>query len=348
MPAAAFNRSLIGLGGWVTDQKRELVDRGAHSVRPAASPLPLAQSELSPVWLLGGVSLESVFGMLLHCPVVEHEAGHVLITPESEQRTLYLVLRGSLEVHLDADLSEPVAKLEAGQSAGEISVIDARPASAYVVTAEPSRLLAVDEATSWRLIANSHPFSFNLLLLLAQRMRASNRQLSATTQQSRLHERQAITDALTGLYNRRWLDQRLPRLIARHQRAHRPLCLLAVDIDHFKRFNDDFGHATGDVVLATVARTVLEQLRPSDLAARYGGEEFFVVLPDTPLEGALIAAERLRSRIAATRPHGVERTTTVSIGVAELLPSEDASALQIRADKKLYLAKSSGRDRVEG
>ena len=329
----------------MTDQTRGVVNVGASPALVAAA--PLQQSELAPVWLLEGVSLESVFGMLVHCPVVEHEAGYLLITPASEQRTLFLLLRGALEVHLEADLSDPVARLEAGQSVGEISVIDARPASAYVVTAEPSRLLAVDEATSWRLIANSHPFSFNMLLLLAQRMRASNQQISATTQRSRLHEREAITDALTGLYNRRWLDQRLPRLIARHQRAQRPLSLLAIDIDHFKHFNDDFGHATGDLVLAAVARTVLEQLRPSDLAARYGGEEFFVVLPDTSLEGALVAAERVRARIAAARPNGVERATTVSIGIAELMPSEDASSLQSRADKMLYLAKAKGRNRVE-
>lgn len=335
-----------------TDQKSHVVSERAMAV-PAASPVargplaPLEQSELASVWLLDGVSLESVFGMLVHCSVVEHEAGHVLIAPTRSERTLFLLLRGSLEVHLEADLSVPVAKVEAGQSVGEISVIDARPASAYVVTAEPSRLLAIDEATFWRLIANSHPFSFNLLMLLAQRMRASNEQLSATAHRSRLHEREAITDALTGLYNRRWLDQRLPRLIARHLRAQRPLSLLAVDIDHFKRFNDDFGHATGDRVLALVATTVLEQLRPTDLAVRYGGEEFFVVLPETPLEGALIAAERLRARIAAACAPSVERAVTVSIGVAQLAPPEDAAALLARADQKLYVAKSSGRNRVE-
>jgi diguanylate cyclase (GGDEF)-like protein len=297
--------------------------------------------------LLDGVSLESVFGMLVHCPVVEHDAGFVLITPTRGERTLFLLLRGSLEVHLEADLSVPVAKVEAGDSVGEISVIDTRSASAYVVTAEASRLLAIDEGTFWRLIANSHPFSFNLLKLLAQRMRSSNQQLSATAQRSRLHEREAITDALTGLYNRRWFDQRLPRLIARHLRASRPLSLLAIDIDYFKRINDDFGHATGDRVLAMVAATVLEQLRPTDLAVRFGGEEFFVVLPETPLDGAVIAAERLRARIASVRVQGVERVTTVSIGVAQLGLTEDGAALCERADQRLYLAKSRGRDRVE-
>jgi diguanylate cyclase (GGDEF)-like protein len=313
----------------------------------ATRPAPLAQSELESVWLMGGVALESVFGMLMHCPVVEHEPHHVLLSPERSERSLYLVLSGSLEVHLEPDLTEAVAKIPAGQSVGEMSVLDARPASAYVVTAERSRLLSIDETTFWRLISASHPFSVNLLLLLTQRVRNNNQQLSATTQQRRLLEREATTDALTALYNRRWLDQRLPRLVARHVRAAHPLSLLLVDIDHFKRFNDEFGHIVGDLVLSTVAQVVLQQVRPTDLAARYGGEELVVVLPETPLEGARVAAERLRLRIADTRAEGVSRSITVSIGAAQLAPGEDAISLINRADQKLYLAKSRGRDRVE-
>ncbi len=308
---------------------------------------PLLQSELEPVWLLGGVSLESVFGLLVHCPVVEHEVGVVVISPERDERTMYLVLRGSLDVYLERELTDPVARLAAGQSVGELAVIDARRASAYVVTAEPARLLAIDEATFWRMVPASHAFAINLLVLLAQRMRANNQQLSASVQRSRMLEREAITDALTGLYNRRWLDQRLPRLVARHVRAERPLSLLMLDIDHFKRFNDEFGHATGDLVLSTVARVVSAQVRPTDLAVRYGGEEIVVVLPETPLEGGRVAAERLRRTIAAARPQELERAITVSIGVATLMHGEDGLALLERADQKLYEAKARGRDRVE-
>ncbi len=314
---------------------------------PAHSPRPLSQQELEPVWLLGGVSIESVFGLLMHCPVVEHEAGVVLISPQRSERTMYLVLRGALDVYLERE-HDPVARLPLGQSVGELSVIDARRASAYVVTAEPARLLAVDEATFWRLVSASHPFAVNLLLLLAQRMRANNQQLSASVQRSRMLEREANTDALTGLYNRRWLDQRLPRLVSRHQRALRPLSLLLLDVDHFTRFNDDFGHVIGDLVLSTVARVVSEQVRPTDLAVRYGGEEIVVVLPETAFEGAHIAAERLRRMIAAARPSELERAITVSIGIATLAQGEDALALLERADQKLYLAKARGRDRVEG
>jgi len=312
-----------------------------------APPRPLEQGELTGVWLFAGVALESVFGLLMHCTVVEAPPRTLLIHPDQEARILYLILRGTLEVHLEPELTHVVATLARGQSAGELSVIDARRASAHVVAAEPSRLLAIDEATFWRLVEVSHAFSVNLLLLLAERMRANNQQLSASVRRGRLLEQEAVTDALTGLHNRRWLDQHLPRLVARHVRAGRPLSLLLLDIDHFKRFNDELGHAAGDAVLATVAQTVSVQVRPTDLAARYGGEELVVVLPDTPLEGGRVAAERVRIRVAAARAKEVDRSVTVSIGLATLQPEEDASALLRRADEKLYLAKSRGRNRVE-
>lgn len=324
-----------------TDAKRDAA--GEREPDPA----PLDQSELEPVWLMGGVSLESVFGLLMHCGVVEHTARHVLISPERDDRVLYLLLRGALEVHLDPELSEPVARLEAGESVGEISVIDARRASAYVITAEPSRLLAVDETTFWRLVAASHAFASNLLFLLAQRMRANNRQLSASARRKRVLEREALTDALTGLYNRRWLEQRLGRLVGRHLRAGRPLSVMMLDIDHFKRFNDEFGHAMGDQVLAIVGKTVMDQMRPTDMAVRYGGEELVVILPDTPLDGARAAAERLRERIARTQLPNLTRTITVSIGLSGLEHDDDARLLLARADGRLYAAKAAGRDRVE-
>lgn len=315
--------------------------------RLSRGPLPLAQRELEAVCLLGGVSLESVFGLLSRCAVLEPPAGTVLISPERDERLLYMVLQGALAVYLEPSLSDPIARLAAGQSVGEIAVIDARRASAYVVTTEPSRLLAIDESTFWRLISVSHAFAANLLHVLAQRMRVNNAQLTASVERGRVLERDALTDALTGLHNRRWLDQRLPRLIARHTRSARPLSLMLLDIDHFKRFNDDYGHLAGDQVLALVGERLLAQLRPTDLAARYGGEEFIVVLPDTGLEGARVAAERLRSEIAKVRAAGVDRPIKLSAGMATLEAGDNASVLIERADEKLYLAKSRGRDRVE-
>jgi diguanylate cyclase (GGDEF)-like protein len=129
--------------------------------------------------------------------------------------------------------------------------------------------------------------------------------------------------------------------------ARKPLSLLLLDIDHFKRFNDDFGHAVGDQVLALVAQTVEKSLRPTDLAARYGGEELVVILPETPLEGARIAAERVRAAIGASKLPSVPRQITISIGAATLAEGQNAEELLKCADERLYLAKERGRNRVE-
>jgi diguanylate cyclase (GGDEF)-like protein len=178
-------------------------------------------------------------------------------------------------------------------------------------------------------------------------MRANNRQLSESVERSRHLEREANTDVLTGLLNRRWLDSSLPRFIARHTHGQKPLSLLLLDIDYFKRFNDDHGHAVGDAVLALVAQTVEKCLRPTDLAARYGGEELVVVLPETPLAGARIAAERVRASISTLKLPDVDRSISVSIGVSSLGDGDRAESMLARADQCLYLAKERGRNRVE-
>lgn len=135
---------------------------------------------------------------------------------------------------------------------------------------------------------------------------------------------------------------------AQATRSHRPLAFVLLDIDYFKRLNDTWGHDAGDRALAAVGEALRSHLRDSDLAARSGGEEFAVLLPDTPVEGALRVAEELRRAIAEI-DLGLERTTmTASFGVAVLgLHADDAHALMQAADRALYAAKRSGRDRVE-
>lgn len=162
----------------------------------------------------------------------------------------------------------------------------------------------------------------------------------------------AATDSLTGLANRRRLDQVLRQEWARAQRNRTPLAVLMVDVDHFKAFNQRHGHAGGDHALREVARTIeLSIRRPADLAARYGGEEFQVVLPETELAGARLLAERIRLSVEALPPFGGdERPITVSIGIGlhEAGTQHDLTRVLGAADEALYRAKANGRNRVEG
>lgn len=169
-----------------------------------------------------------------------------------------------------------------------------------------------------------------------------------------LHSRtkqMAITDALTGLHNNRYFKQVFPQEMARSRRFSKPLSLLMLDIDHFKKINDTFGHPKGDQVLAVIGKILAGSLRAADYSFRYGGEEFSVVLPETPLEGAFRVAETLREKIR-TMPSPLmvgeaSRPVTVSIGVASF-PNDTNVADQLlkHADYCLYKAKQQGRDRI--
>jgi diguanylate cyclase (GGDEF)-like protein len=183
--------------------------------------------------------------------------------------------------------------------------------------------------------------------MLARRMKHSNAAIVENARERERFERAASVDALTGVFNRRWLDEKLPRFVSRHVFDRTPLSVLAIDVDHFKTYNDTYGHAAGDAVLRTLARTLDTSLRPGDTVARYGGEEFVVILPGTGRTGARTAAERVRVRVREM-PVGELPPMRVSIGVAELALSDSPGSLLERADAALYLAKNTGRDRVEG
>lgn len=162
----------------------------------------------------------------------------------------------------------------------------------------------------------------------------------------------AITDQLTGLYNRRFLDAQLASLVQRAECGGDILAVMAIDIDHFKRCNDTFGHAVGDDVLREFAARVASNVRPSDLACRMGGEEFLVIMPRTNGDIACVAAERLRRVICSGPfrtprvPHPLE--VTASIGVATFSSGDTPDTLVHRADEALYEAKRAGRNRVVG
>lgn len=163
-------------------------------------------------------------------------------------------------------------------------------------------------------------------------------------------ERQAITDSLTGVFNRRHFFELADYEMGRAERYRRPLALILLDVDHFKVVNDVFGHVVGDSVLAGVAKQLCAELRQSDILARYGGEEFVVLLPETELGRASDAAERLRKAIVRQEfkmnQGGV--STTISLGVVCMSPDQPISLDRLleRAEKALATAKNTGRNRV--
>ena len=154
-------------------------------------------------------------------------------------------------------------------------------------------------------------------------------------------------DALTGVKNRAAMNNALHREIELAHRQNSDLSIVVVDVDHFKRINDQFGHSAGDEVLCQIARALEECVRCSDMVFRYGGEEFVALLSYTDLEGAAKLAERVREKVAKLEIPVIDgQQISASLGVTTLLPSDDGASLFNRSDKALYRAKQSGRNRV--
>jgi two-component system cell cycle response regulator len=160
----------------------------------------------------------------------------------------------------------------------------------------------------------------------------------------------AITDSLTGLYNRHFLDAHLNNMVNSSINNKKSFSVMILDMDHFKAVNDTYGHDVGDEILKALTKRIIDSIRSSDLAARIGGEEFMVLLPETNIADAYILADRMRAKIG-TAPfvvsHEIELTKTISIGIAELnLSGDNAAAMIKRADNALYEAKNTGRNKV--
>ena len=177
--------------------------------------------------------------------------------------------------------------------------------------------------------------------VLAHELEKSNRKLSEIS----------FEDSLTGLYNRRYLFEYIDKEVSRAERYGRHFSILLFDIDYFKRVNDSHGHHAGDLVLRRVSEILKRIKRETDIAVRYGGDEFVVVLPETDLKQSLIFAERLRDTIERTDTSVVGHTIriTISVGITTYIPGKTGTAhecLMDVADKALYDAKKSGRNRV--
>jgi diguanylate cyclase (GGDEF)-like protein len=188
-----------------------------------------------------------------------------------------------------------------------------------------------------------------LSFALVDRIREVRRERAQLREQKRRLIELSTTDELTGLYNKRWYSSKLSGEIDHSHRLGLPLSLIMIDVDHFKKFNDSHGHATGDTVLAELGRVIINTTRETDIPCRYGGEEFAVILPGSDLKNTLVIAERLRLNFCACRfatPQHGKIGASISLGVSQLTVDDNEGTLFERTDRALYQAKSLGRNRV--
>ena len=308
------------------------------------------RSLLEGLELFHGVDPNDVQDALQRCDRRDIAAAELLLSPGTRNENVFIVLSGSLNVHVGSVDTPPLATMEAGACVGEMSIIEDRDPSAFVVAAAPTHLLVIHQTVLWEMVHASHEFAKNLLIVLSERVRSHNRVIADSVGELRKFERHAKTDALTGLNNRHSMEEVFNREIQRCRRDGQPVSLVMIDVDNFKVFNDRFGHMAGDRALSAVASILRHQFRPRDLLVRYGGDEFAVLLPEIDQAMALTIAERVRESVCGNTGNGsdslVQIPVEISMGVAELLAEGDLTSLLRAADEALYRAKRAGRNTV--
>ncbi|KPK40183.1 MAG: hypothetical protein AMJ69_03270 [Gammaproteobacteria bacterium SG8_47] len=283
---------------------------------------------------------------------------------ESEKRELEEFLKeltlnlDEIDGHLQDSSARQQASLEDGRQLNdaveaemqgiEESVNSATELSSLKAQIE-GRLVAIKEhMTTFREAEDSR---FEHASDEVQRLQGTITQMERETTELRERikqaRRDALLDVLTGLPNRLAYEERLAQELARTQRYGNPLSLLVLDVDHFKRINDTYGHSAGDKVLKVIGEVLAKNVRATDFIARYGGEEFVVLAPETDTQAGLAAADKLRQAVSACEFHyrGERVGITLSCGIAQCAPDEGAQSLFERADRALYRAKSAGRNR---
>ena len=300
--------------------------------------------------LFKDVNIESIESYLESCRKKNFFKGDILISPKIANNHIFLLLEGNLTIHLDSIDNPPLDTIEPGECVGEMSLIEKKHPSAYVIASKNSVLFEINHDTIWSIMNASHGVAYNLLNILSGRLRRGNCILIDTMKIQQQSEHFASIDPLTGMRNRRWLNKMFKRELQRCRKANLPATLIMLDLDHFKLFNDQYGHLAGDQALLALACQLRENLRPTDLTARFGGEEFVILLPQTELAEAFSIAERLRKKIAEAgvliknkRHYNI---ITASFGIAQMKIGDSLDTLLSSADEAMYRAKKQGRNCV--
>ena len=305
------------------------------------------RSLLESIKLFQGVEADSISDLLPRCDRIDVKQGQVLLAPEAKNNSIYVVLSGQLQARLGSMDSPTVSDLTPGDCAGELSLVEDRDPSTYVVAVEDSHLMIISHELLWQMVDRSHEFAKNILVVISDRVRSDSKFIAESIGTLKQAERNAVTDALTGLGNRHWMQDMFERELTRSRTDHGQLCVMMIDVDRFKEINDEYGHIIGDQILAATADALRHHLRPTDLIARFGGDEFSVLLPGTTLQRATITANRLRTSLANYHRPGHPSSVTVSIGLTSASDTDNLDSLLHRADEALYTAKENGRNCVE-
>ncbi|MBN2160479.1 MAG: diguanylate cyclase [Spirochaetes bacterium] len=288
---------------------------------------------------------------------LEIDEGNVLFREGDPGNQLFIVMGGSVasSIRLPDGGDREIALFRPGNFFGEMSIFENAPRSATCFCREKSALLGLHEKDFYRMIKREPGIAtkimYRMLNITTQRLRDTGEFLSDMVHWGDAASRRAITDELTGAYNRRYLDDALASQFERAKNGGMPLTLIMVDLDYFRAINESYGHEAGDRCIVEVVRVFGRAMREGDILARFGGDEFTVLLPDTPAETGRGIAESVRKDVEAMdfleQYRGPVKKLTLSMGIASYPEHADnLKTLRERADQALYAAKEGGRNRA--
>lgn len=288
---------------------------------------------------------------------VKVSSGSVLFRQGDAGNELYIVRRGSVatSISLPDGESREIAVFKSGDFFGEMSIFENAPRSATCTAREDSVLFMLHQNSIFKIIEN-HPetaqkIMYRMLNITTQRLRNTGDFLFDMVQWGDKARKRAITDEMTGVYNRRFLDDSLHQYLEEARKSGEPLVLVMVDLDYFRQINEQYGHETGDGVIRDVVEVFKRHLHDKNIIARYGGDEFTFLLPGVGKERALSLCDAIRADVenleTLSRFDGSIKKVTTSQGLASFPESaDDIDSLKKMADNALYRAKEEGRNRV--
>jgi diguanylate cyclase (GGDEF)-like protein len=288
---------------------------------------------------------------------LEKEADEVLFKEGDEGNELFIVMTGKVAsyVMLPKGIKREIAEFKPGDFFGEMSIFENTHRSATCYTKEKCMLLSLRERDLFELILYDPEIAikimYKMLNITADRLLDRSEFLSDMVQWGEEARKRAITDELTGIYNRRFLDDSLMDYFEKAKNSGKPLSLIMLDIDNFKDYSAIFNQKQINNIILEVASVFKKYLSENDIAARYGGDEFTVIMPDTDLKSAFHVAEKIRISVGGLQlPNALKKNIhqiTISQGIASYPENaDDLDTLKVKADKALYKAKLEGRDRV--
>jgi diguanylate cyclase (GGDEF)-like protein len=312
---------------------------------------------LSKVGVFSLLTTEEIASVARHLSTVSLAAGQTLFREGDAGNELYILAHGAaaVSIRLPDGGDHEIARFRPGDFFGDMSIFDNAPRSASCTAVETSELYSLSK-DAFSNVIEQHPtialkIMYRMLNITTQRLRGTSEFVSEMVQWGEGARKRAVTDELTGVYNRRFLEDSLGTYVAESREKNEPLSLVMVDLDHFREINEAYGHAKGDEMIKAAARVFRSSLRETDVVARYGGDEFVILMPRTDpvrgtqiLDGVRAEVERLDTLKGLK---GSVTTVTTSMGVAGVpAHASDLSALRAAADAALYQAKEGGRNRV--